>query len=151
MSSRLLEALKEIKRIRDEIDRIDNEVAELLESLTRGFTVPIYEFVVARFFEIPIPQHVELCQVVKSDVDDERFELAIGLPGVSKEDVKITYYPDRGVLKIRGFRKYDGREINCVFTIPNDVKPESVKAFMKDGLLVLTGERSIRKYEIKIE
>lgn len=80
---------------------------------------------------------------------DECYKLRYLMPGLGKEDVKITV--EDGVLRIRGEHKEvdeeesDDELFSAVrygyydFTdiLPEDAKPDEIKAEMKDGVLTI--------------
>lgn len=80
----------------------------------------------------------------------EAFTIDAELPGMSKDDVKVTVHD--GVLTIEGERKHEEESTDKKqhrierfygsfmrrFTLPENVDENSVKASFKDGLLTLT-------------
>ena len=88
---------------------------------------------------------------------DKAFTIEAELPGMNKDDVKVTVHD--GVLSIQGERKSeeetDDKKHHRIerfygsflrrFTLPDNVDENSVKASFKDGLLTL----SIQKAEPK--
>lgn len=86
---------------------------------------------------------------------DKEYLLTVSLPGMRKEDVKISV--EDGVLTLSGERKTDKEEkgkgwvrreiaqgsFARSFVLPSDTHPEEIKAVYKDGLLTL----SLRKAE----
>lgn len=80
---------------------------------------------------------------------DEEFQIKAELPGVKKDDVKVTL--DNGVLTLQGERKEEreekGRKFHRIersygqfirsFTLPDVVDDTKVKAEFKDGVLHL--------------
>lgn len=80
---------------------------------------------------------------------DECYKLRYLMPGLGKEDVKITV--EDGVLRIRGERKeVDEEESDDEFfsavsygyyeftvDLPDDAKPDEIKAELKDGVLTI--------------
>ncbi len=82
--------------------------------------------------------------------DAEAFTIDAELPGMSKDDVKVTVHD--GVLTIEGERKHEEESTDKKqhrierfygsfmrrFTLPENVDENSVKASFKDGLLTLT-------------
>lgn len=80
----------------------------------------------------------------------EAFTIDAELPGMSKDDVKVTVHD--GVLTIEGERKHEEETTDKKqhrierfygsfmrrFTLPENVDENSVKANFKDGLLTLT-------------
>jgi HSP20 family protein len=81
--------------------------------------------------------------------DEGGFEVQAELPGIKREDVKVTL--ENGVLTLQGERKQDqeekGRKILRTersygrflrrFTLPDSVDESQVKAEFKDGILAL--------------
>ncbi|ONF44592.1 heat-shock protein [Marinobacter lutaoensis] len=93
----------------------------------------------------------------------DAFLIEAELPGLSKDDVKVTV--DDGVLAIQGERKQEtessdhkvhrierfyGRFMRR-FTLPDNVDENSVKATFKDGLLTLTLKKAEPKEPKAIE
>ncbi len=84
----------------------------------------------------------------------EAFTIDAELPGMSKDDVKVTVHD--GVLTIEGERKHEeesgDKKHHRVerfygsfmrrFTLPDNVDENSVKASFKDGLLTLTLQKA---------
>ncbi|MBW4935076.1 Hsp20/alpha crystallin family protein [Marinobacter sp. F4206] len=84
----------------------------------------------------------------------EAFTIDAELPGMSKDDVKVTVHD--GVLSIEGERKHEeetgDKKHHRVerfygsfmrrFTLPENVDENSVKANFKDGLLTLTLQKA---------
>jgi HSP20 family protein len=85
---------------------------------------------------------------------DQAFTIEAELPGLAKEDVKVTVHD--GVLSIEGERKHEeeskDRKHHRIeryygsfkrrFTLPDNVDENSVKAAFKDGLLTLTVQKA---------
>ena len=79
--------------------------------------------------------------------DDKDYHIRAELPGLRKEDVKVTV--ENGVLSISGERKYEKEDKNRKyhrveraygnfvrnFSIPDDADPSKVSAEFKDGVL----------------
>lgn len=93
----------------------------------------------------------------------EAFTIDAELPGMSKDDVKVTVHD--GVLTIEGERKHEEESTDKKqhrierfygsfmrrFTLPENVDENSVKANFKDGLLSLTLQKSEPKEPKAIE
>ncbi|KAJ8774748.1 hypothetical protein K2173_017194 [Erythroxylum novogranatense] len=85
---------------------------------------------------------------------DECYKLRYEVPGLSKEDIKITV--DDGVLRIRGEHKEEEEEgsddefwsarsygyYNTSVLLPEDAKADDIKAELRDGLLYITIPRT---------
>jgi HSP20 family protein len=82
--------------------------------------------------------------------DKDNFVLTMDLPGIKKEDVKISYVD--GQLHISGERKQEKESKNGKyhrvernfgkyfrsFTLPNKIKHDKIDASFKDGQLIVT-------------
>jgi len=80
---------------------------------------------------------------------DERYEIKMDFPGLTKEDVKISY--NDGQLTISGERKFesDNKDVKYhriersygkffrSFSVPNKIKEDKIEANFKDGLLTI--------------
>ncbi|HTN34486.1 MAG TPA: Hsp20/alpha crystallin family protein [Marinobacter sp.] len=85
---------------------------------------------------------------------DQAFTIEAELPGLAKQDVKVTVHD--GVLSIEGERKHEEEtkdkkhhrieryygSFKRRFTLPDNVNEDSVKASFKDGLLTLTIQKA---------
>ncbi|KAE9584558.1 putative small heat shock protein HSP20 [Lupinus albus] len=84
---------------------------------------------------------------------DEHYKLRYNMPGIAKEDVKITI--DNGLLRIKGEHKEENEEngddywslstygyYNSSIVLPNDAKVDEIKAELKDGVLIVTIPRT---------
>ena len=105
--------------------------------------------------------------VVDIEETDDAYLIKAELPGVKKEDVKVTI--EEGVLTIQGEKKYekkkkDKKQLRVEraygsfirsFTLPNNVKNDEIKAKYKDGVLTLTipktEEAKPKQLEIEIK
>ena len=100
-----------------------------------------------------------------SETDNE-YLIKVELPGIRKEDVKVTIHD--GVLTLQGERKLEHKEEHKKyhrveraygsfarsFTLPENVDGNSVKATNKDGMLYLhlgkTEETKPKSIEVKV-
>lgn len=85
---------------------------------------------------------------------DECYKLRYEVPGLAKEDVRITV--EDGVLTIKGQHKEEKEEegddefwsarsygyYNTSLVLPEDAKPDEIKAELKDGILTITVPRT---------
>ncbi|KAH8520886.1 hypothetical protein H0E87_002080 [Populus deltoides] len=104
------------------------------------------------FQNLHIPSPSNLIGRVKEK--DECYKLRYEVPGVSKEDLKITI--DDGVLTIKGELKEEEEEesdgehwsmrsygcYNTSIMLPDDAKADEIKAELKDGVLYITIPRT---------
>lgn len=81
---------------------------------------------------------------------DDHYKVRYDMPGISKEELKITI--DDGVLSIKGEHKEEKQEeeddeywasssygyYNTSLVLPDDAKADEVKAELKDGVLTIT-------------
>lgn len=88
---------------------------------------------------------------------DSAYMVSVDLPGLSKDDVEVSYSDNR--LTISGKRKYEEKEeeedflrkeryhgtFTRSFTLPSEVKADDIKANFKDGVLSVR----IPKSEVK--
>lgn len=97
--------------------------------------------------------------------DKEAIKFHVELPGMKKEDVKLTI--DSGVLTIRGERTFKDEEkkkdyhriessygmFERAFSLPNTVTSDKVAASMKDGILeiLVPKKEEAKPKEINIE
>jgi HSP20 family protein len=97
----------------------------------------------------------------------EAYEVKVELPGVNKNDVKITVHND--VLTISGVKKQEGVKIGKnfhrversygsfqrSFTLPSSVKGEKIEAVYNDGVLTVTlpkvEEAKPKEIEVKVK
>lgn len=99
--------------------------------------------------------------------DKDNYKLSIDLPGVKKDDVKISY--NDGQITISGERKYEqekkeekyhrverafGKYFRS-FSLPKEIQPENITAEFKDGSLTVTvpkaEEAKPKEIEIKVK
>jgi len=98
---------------------------------------------------------------------DEAFVIKAEIPGINKEDVKVTV--DNGVLTIRGERKQEKEEkekkfhrveryygsFTRSFTLPDNVDEAKIKASFKEGMLNLqiqkTEKAKPKVIQVKVE
>ncbi|XP_057454178.1 26.5 kDa heat shock protein, mitochondrial [Lotus japonicus] len=85
---------------------------------------------------------------------DDHYKLRYDMPGIAKEDVKITI--DDGMLTIKGEHKEEKEEgdddeywssssygyYNTSLVLPDDAKGDEIKAELKDGVLTVTIPRT---------
>ncbi|XP_010250119.1 PREDICTED: 26.5 kDa heat shock protein, mitochondrial [Nelumbo nucifera] len=91
--------------------------------------------------------------------DDDSYKLRYEVPGLSKEDVKITI--EDGFLTIKGEHQEEDVSdddrwssascgyYNTSLQLPDDAKVDEIKAEMKDGLLFITIPRTGQRKDVK--
>ena len=98
---------------------------------------------------------------------DDEFQVKVELPGVSKDDVKITMQDN--ILTIRGEKKQEKESKNSnyhrversygsfqrSFTLPTSVKHDRIEASYKDGILTIAlpkaEEAKPKQIEVKVK
>jgi HSP20 family protein len=87
---------------------------------------------------------------VRISEDKDNFYLNIEMPGIPKEDVKISL--ENSVLSVSGTKKHQNKtedtnlimneiyygEFSRSFNISDDIKKDNIDAEFKDGLLIIT-------------
>lgn len=109
----------------------------------------------------------EWCPRVDISENDAAFQVRAEIPGVQKDDVKVTL--DNGVLTLEGERRQEKEEKGLrfhriersygnfirSFTLPAEVDQEHLKAHFHDGLLEVeipkSGERRSRCIQVPVE
>jgi len=84
---------------------------------------------------------------------DEKFELAVDVPGVKAADVNVSLTHDDQVLEISGERSSKGDNYSYSsqfyqsFSLDPSVITEKFDANLKDGVLVITAPKDVKKIE----
>jgi len=99
--------------------------------------------------------------------DENSYKIKLDLPGIKKEDVKISY--ENGLLSISGERKQEKENKNSKyhrveisygkyfrsFTLPSKIKEDKIDAEFRDGQLMITipksEEAKPKQIEVKIK
>ncbi|MBM4161268.1 MAG: Hsp20/alpha crystallin family protein [Ignavibacteria bacterium] len=99
--------------------------------------------------------------------EDDQFVVKMELPGVNKEDVKITL--ETNILTVQGEKKHEKEEkgentyraersygaFQRSFTLPTTVKSDKIDAVYKDGVLAVTlpkaEEARPKQIEVKVK
>lgn len=133
-------------------------ISDLFEDFFGGFGLPALRFSTAPRAWAP------RCDIKETEKD---YLITAALPGVKKEDVKISV--ENGLLTLSGERKEDKEEkgkgylrremlagsFMRSFSLPVGMHPEDVKAKFADGVLTLTlpkpAELKSRGVAVKIE
>ena len=75
------------------------------------------------------------------------YEVEVPVPGYSPSQIDVTFKD--GVLSVNG--KSERRTFSRSFTVPEDVNPDEISAQVKDGMLILSLQRSPEAQPKKIE
>jgi len=84
---------------------------------------------------------------------DEKFELAVDVPGVKASDVNVTLENDGQVLAISGERQSKGDNYSYSskfyqsFSLDPNIIAEKFDANLKDGVLVISAPKEVKKIE----
>lgn len=95
--------------------------------------------------------------------DDNRYTIKAELPGIKKEEVKITI--NNNILTLKGERKHEKEtkgkythrterfygDFTRSFSLPNEVETEKISADYKDGVLEISLPKSERSKPKEIE
>jgi|Deesub1362B_J571_1020462.scaffolds.fasta_scaffold02918_2 HSP20 family protein len=94
-------------------------------------------------------EEADWCPIADVYETDNEFRIVMEVPGMKKEDFKISVHD--GVLTIRGERKRETKstenfliseriygKFQRSFTLPNNVDTEKISASYRDGVLTLT-------------
>lgn len=148
--------VRELTTFPSDILGMQKEINHMFDRFFRGGTLDEGDFLPSTW--MPAVDLVE---------KDDAFVARVELPGVSKDDVKITLQDS--ILTIRGEKKeqQESKESNYhrlersygsfqrSFTLPSSVKSDSVGAEYKDGILTVTlpkAEEAKRKQiEVKVK
>lgn len=80
------------------------------------------------------------------NVENGRLVIYVAVPGASKEDIDVVVYENKVVVKANS--KYLGR-IEYTIDIP-PVRPETAKARLDNGVLILTIERTEKPVKVTV-
>lgn len=148
--------VRELATLPSELLTIQKEINRMFDRFFRGGVMDEGDFLPSAW--MPAVDLVE---------KDDEFVVKVELPGVSKDDVKITLHDN--VLTIRGEKKEEkvSKDSNYhrlersygsfqrSFTLPTSVKQDKVEAEYRDGVLTITlpkAEEAKRKQiEVKVK
>lgn len=78
---------------------------------------------------------------VKLKSDDESYKVAVAVPGLSKEDIKISTKDGLLNVSFDGFEKTDNlvfvEKFKKTYTIPEDVDEKTITAKVENGVLTI--------------
>ena len=88
--------------------------------------------------------------------DDKKFEVAVDLPGVKMEDINVALEHDNSILSISGVREASGESYKFTskfsqsFSLDPTVNPDEIKANLKDGVLIVSAPKDMKRLEQNI-
>ena len=108
-------------------------------------------------------QDVSWTPAVDIHEEAKQFVVRADLPGVTPKDIEIT--AEKGVLSLRGVRKFEQRKDDGhysrvervsgkfvrTFTLPDNVQTDAIKASFKDGVLELSIPKIAKQEPRRIE
>ena len=89
---------------------------------------------------------------------DEKFQLSIDVPGVKPEDIQVNFEDDGSMLSIRGSRAVTSSDesssfrskFSQSFSIDPSVDVKNFSASLKNGVLVISAPKDLKKIEDNI-
>ena len=134
----------------------DREIDTMFDKFMRGGTADDSSFAVSHWMPaVDVAEH------------DEEYQVKVELPGVSKDDVKITMQDN--ILTIHGEKKQEKESKSSnyhrversygsfqrSFTLPTSVKHDTIEASYKDGILTIAlpkaEEAKPKQIEVKVK
>jgi len=88
--------------------------------------------------------------------DDEKFQIAVDVPGMKPGDVHISVEDDTGMLSIEGSRESSGEnyrfssKFSQRFSLDPAVELDKFTAKMDDGVLVVSAPKDLKKIEASV-
>ena len=85
--------------------------------------------------------------------NDEQIEIALDVPGLKPEDIKVNFDDDSQLLSINGERQASGdnykfsSKFSQSFYLGSDVELDKFTANLEDGVLVVTAPKDLKKLE----
>ncbi|RLE60016.1 MAG: hypothetical protein DRJ35_04405 [Thermoprotei archaeon] len=135
------EVMKEVKRIREEMARIESEIFRPLVDLERKSIEPLYE--IHRY--------------------SDKIQIYVDLPGVKdKNDINLQLLGNKLILEAKLAKPYSMGDLTVLrgeeFTqyrleigLPENIITEQIKARFRNGILEITVPLKVEKYKINIE
>ena len=102
-----------------------------------------------REFETPYSRWFTPTSKYVGEDKGDRIELSVDIPGVTKQDVEITY--ENGILRISAER--DNRKYNQSYTVRQDLDASKISAKLENGVLLVTLPKTekAKALEIKVK
>ncbi len=111
--------------------------------LRYGYMDDIFDSVFTAFQPITKQSAGILTSGVRSKINDDRLVISTDLPGVSKDNVDITFEPTTRNVKISA-KRYDTESTSTVYyTLPRGWNYESASAELADGVLSILLEKHV--------
>lgn len=88
--------------------------------------------------------------------DNDKFEVAIDLPGVKMEDIHVALEGDNSVLSISGVREASGESYSFTskfsqsFSLDPSIDIDKFTANLKDGVLIVSAPKDMKRLEQSI-
>lgn len=135
------EVMKEVKRIREEMARIESEIFRPLVDLERKSIEPLYE----------IHKY------------SDKIQIYVDLPGVKdKKNIDLQLLGNKLILEAKLAKPYSMGDLTVLrgeeFTqyrleigLPENIIAEQIKARFRNGILEITVPLKVEKYKIDIE
>ncbi|MCX7984007.1 MAG: Hsp20/alpha crystallin family protein [Bacteroidetes bacterium] len=146
---------RELANFPNEIFNLQREINRMFDSFFRGWRDEE---------ETSLAQWSPAVDIAEKD---DAYIVKVELPGVEKDDVKVTL--ESNVLTIRGEKKFEKEtkkenyhriercygSFNRSFTLPSTVKSDKIDATYKDGVLTITlpkaEEAKPKQIEVKVK
>lgn len=79
------------------------------------------------------------------DEDQNAFYLLVEMPGVSKENLEISFENQYLTIKAKAKIGKNNKKIEKAFTLPENTDKETIEAALKDGILTITMHKNQNK------
>ena len=89
--------------------------------------------------------------------DDTKFAVAVDVPGVKMDDIHVSLEHDNSVLSISGGREVSGESYNFTskfsqsFSLDPSVDVGTIEANLKDGVLVVSAAKDLKRLEQSVK
>lgn len=88
--------------------------------------------------------------------DNEKFQVAVDVPGVKMEDIHVTLEGDNSLLSVSGVREASGdtysftSKFSQSFSLDPSIDSEKFSANLKDGVLIVSAPKDMKRLEQNI-
>lgn len=89
--------------------------------------------------------------------DDNKFQVAVDVPGVKMEDIHVSLERDKSLLSISGTREASGESYKFTskfaqsFSLDPSVDTEDITANLKDGVLIVSAPKDMKRLEQSVQ